>query len=368
LATPERPTNTKAEGPLAQLAAWEHAVWEHYGGGPVVRQSVRFVLSIALAWLAAHIAHLREPVWSLITAVIVTQGSITQTMSTGRDQIIGTLIGAGTGIAVIGLGLWVMPGWLAFDLALIPLVWLAAWRGTRRFALITLMVIVLFPSEGGPFTRPLDRLLSILCGVGASVVVSYVVLHRPARREAFATAASLLDIVADMITKALDRTADHAQLVAMVESGIEQLFKIDALLTEAARERRAKLAERDPMLSELPSVMRRIHSDAFLVARAVNAGKELLGPHEITPVRETLVQAVNILRDRCRQEAKHGRPMHATAEIPSDFLDEKSRCVFSTTPEMRFVFALLLDDLHRGGRLLWPDAPDHATNTAPQPA
>ncbi|NVN41686.1 FUSC family protein, partial [Ameyamaea chiangmaiensis] len=270
---PPAHARTVPESAIARLAAREHAVWTRLGGGPVVRQCVRLLIALTLADGMARLAHLREPVWSLITAVIVTQGSITETMSTGRDQIIGTLIGAGAGIAVIALGLTVMPWQVAFLVALPPLVWLSAWRGARRFALITLMIIVLFPSEGGAFARPFDRLLSILCGVVASVVVSYLVLHRPARREAFATAAAMFGDIATMLGKALERRADQAELVAMTEAGITKLLRIDALLTEASREGRAALARRDPMLARLPGVLRRVQGDAFLVARAVNAGK-----------------------------------------------------------------------------------------------
>jgi uncharacterized membrane protein YccC len=53
-------------------------------------------VSVLLSDLLARVVHLHEPVWSVITSVIVTQAGLPRP-DHRRDQIVGTLVGAGAG-------------------------------------------------------------------------------------------------------------------------------------------------------------------------------------------------------------------------------------------------------------------------------
>jgi uncharacterized membrane protein YccC len=137
-----------------------------------VAQSVRILAACAIAYGASQWIGLKESYWALITAVVVTQPALSDTLPAGKDRVIGTLIGAIAGLGVIGAAYLGYSSSILFWIALIPLAILTAMRANLRLSCVTLAVVVLVPSTGAPFVRPLDRVFAILLGTLASVVVS----------------------------------------------------------------------------------------------------------------------------------------------------------------------------------------------------
>ncbi|MDT8870649.1 hypothetical protein RAA17_04425 [Komagataeibacter rhaeticus] len=84
-----------------------------------------------------------------------------------------------------------------------------------RVAIVTLMVVLLFPATGEPFSRPLQRIASIMTGVVVSFAVSFFVLRNEARREVLGNAASLLRRLADLLTGALHQHPDNDALATV---------------------------------------------------------------------------------------------------------------------------------------------------------
>ncbi len=135
-------------------------------------QTLRILAACAIAYGASWLIGLHEGYWALVTAVVVTQPGLGETLAAGRDRVIGTLIGASAGLAVIAaaqLGGSTVP---LFWVALAPLAVLAAAMPNLRLCCITLVIVVLAPSSGPPFERPLQRIAEILLGTFASVLVS----------------------------------------------------------------------------------------------------------------------------------------------------------------------------------------------------
>ena len=145
-------------------------------GNPVVRQTIRFLLSVGLCGFVAWLTNLQEPGWALITSVIVTQSSITETLSSGRYQLVGTLIGAAASILPITLLLYHWPLWRAFAVAFVPLAVLASWNPGTRTRVVTLLIATLFATPHDPYLRPSVRVLSVLMGVGVAMPVTSAVL------------------------------------------------------------------------------------------------------------------------------------------------------------------------------------------------
>jgi uncharacterized membrane protein YccC len=141
-------------------------------------QTVRTLGACALATQAAALAGLKEPYWALITAVIVTQPMLDETLSAARTRIVGTLVGAAAGCLVLEGVQHGMPRPLLFWCAMVPLAWLTALRQSMRLSCITLAIVVLIPARGPAFQLPLDRVVGILVGAAASVVVAAVVRAR----------------------------------------------------------------------------------------------------------------------------------------------------------------------------------------------
>ncbi len=138
-------------------------------------QAARTLGACALATEAAALAGLKEPYWALITAVIVTQPMLDDTISAARTRIVGTLVGAAAGCLVLAGVQHGMPRPVLFWGAMVPLAWLTALRQSLRLSCITLAVVVLIPARGPVFERPLDRVVGILLGAAASVIVAALV-------------------------------------------------------------------------------------------------------------------------------------------------------------------------------------------------
>jgi uncharacterized membrane protein YccC len=138
-------------------------------------QTARILASTAIAYGASEALGLRESYWALITAVVVTQPALSDTLAAGKDRVIGTLIGALVGLGVLGATYLGASADLLFWIALVPLAIMTAIRPSLRLSCITLAVVVLVPAAGAPFVRPLHRVFAILLGTLASVMVCAVI-------------------------------------------------------------------------------------------------------------------------------------------------------------------------------------------------
>lgn len=135
-------------------------------------QMIRILGACALAFAGAKLIGLPEVYWSLITAVVVTQPELRNTLTAGRDRIIATLAGAAVGFIVLEAVAHGAPMLPLFWAALAPLALLTAIRPNLRLSCATLIVVVLVPTLAEPFARPFDRVIEILLGTVASIIVS----------------------------------------------------------------------------------------------------------------------------------------------------------------------------------------------------
>ncbi|MBB2191348.1 FUSC family protein [Gluconacetobacter azotocaptans] len=338
---------------------WMAALRAMLPRGPDIRQAVRLLVSVLLSGVLARAVHLHEPVWSLITSVIVTQSRITQTLTTGRDQIVGTLIGAGAGVSAIILLLTTpLPTWLVFWMLLTPLALLAAARPNMRFAAITLMIVLLFPAQGGdPFLRPLDRIASIMIGVLTSLTVSFFVLHDEARRDVLRTAARLVGDIADLLDRALRGQLDHDAIEAADEACRTHIQDIYSAVAEAQVERLDVLHRRhDPLLDQLPGLLRRLRGNAVFAARAASEGETLATGAALDAERHALGRVLAQLARRCEREARTRRrrrpPTIDGAEAILVVLHEPGP---DWSPVMQFTLGVLHADMARAVRAVWSD-------------
>lgn len=137
-------------------------------------QLSRLITACALAYSAAVLIGLPETYWSLITAIVVTQPEFSKTLTASRDRIVATLIGAALGFLVLEAAAHGAPKAPLFAAALTPLLLLTAIMPNLRMSGVTLIVVVLVPSIGEAFVRPFDRVVEILLGTIASLIVSAV--------------------------------------------------------------------------------------------------------------------------------------------------------------------------------------------------
>ncbi len=141
--------------------------------------AARILVSCALAYMASKLVALREEYWAVITAVVVTQPVLGDTLSACRFRVLGTVIGAVAGLAVIATGELGASTFVLFWVALVPLSILTAYRPNLRLCCITLVIVVLVPATGSVFVRPFERVIEILVGCLASIVVTAATPSRP---------------------------------------------------------------------------------------------------------------------------------------------------------------------------------------------
>lgn len=344
---------SSSAAPAGWWAAFRRA---QHPRGPELRQAVRLLVSVLLSDLLARAVHLHEPVWSVITSVIVTQSRITQTLTTGRDQVVGTLLGAGAGVFAIVLILGTpLPPWLVFWLVLTPLAVLAAIRPALRFAAVTLMIVLLFPAHGSPFLRPLDRIASIMIGVITSLAVSFLVLHDEARRDVLRGAARLVGDIADLLDQALRGTLDHDAIESADEAFRTHLQEIYGAVAEAQVEGLGFLRRRgDPLLDGLPALLRRLRGSAVFTARAAIMGETLATGGALDAERQALARVLAQLGRRCEREARTRRRHRPQNEDGATaVLTVLHHPGPDWSPVMQFTLAMLHADLDRAVRALW---------------
>ncbi|CAI9119993.1 FUSC family protein [Brytella acorum] len=315
------------------------------------RQTLRTLIAVSGAWIVGNLLGLPETIWALITALIVTQARITDTVSTARDQITGTLIGAVAGTAVILARILSDCYWPPFWLALAPLTFLAAVKPALRFSAITLMIVTLLPVSGSPFGPLKDRLLAIFLGTVISVVVSRLVLHESACRKAFLQAAQLFRELGDLLGAALAERDHWAKLEEKGERCVSLLNDLNSHVIEARQERFGKLDERRTILIALPPLMRRLMGDTLLAARMGDAGTDVMRGG-LAEACEGLKSAYDELADACEARARHNMKKKESAASKDDLAALLSRLGHESIPELSFVIGLLSEDLERAGCLL----------------
>ena len=239
----------------------------------LARGAARTLTACALAEAVSVALHLPQPYWAMITALAILQNSTVQTLNAGRDQTIGAVLGALTGVGAIALTLLVGHRLAIFFLALLPLALATAWRPSLRMSCITLIIVVLVPTETGIFTRALDRVLEIVIGVGSGILVASVLFRSRAQRLAYDRAAEALRAMAGQSRLILTADADNRRDRVAIDAGHEH---IAALITEtltaaedARREGGSPAPHTHRFAARLVPLLRRLQSDLLFIDRAV---------------------------------------------------------------------------------------------------
>ena len=144
----------------------------------MLRMSAAGLLSFAVAQLFA----LPQVYWAVLTAVIVMQASIGGSLKAMIDRFVGTIGGAGWGVAVT-LAVphpGVLSTGFALAVALVPLAAVVAFRPSYRVAPVTAAIVLLgYAGQTGVVEAALDRVFEI--GLGSVVALAVALLVSPSR-------------------------------------------------------------------------------------------------------------------------------------------------------------------------------------------
>ncbi|WP_246154619.1 FUSC family protein [Methylobacterium oryzihabitans] len=255
---------------------------------PKLVQALRMTVASLATYGLGEAFGLPQAYWAVITAIIVTQSSLGSSLKAAFDRFLGSVLGAAYG----GLVTFVVPhhgGWtsaLALSLAVAPLAVAAAASAGFRIAPIT-AVIVLLGTTGatlGPLAFALDRLLEVGLGCAVGLLVSLVVAPARATRALVAQAGRTAELLADQLAALATLEAEESvEALALPLATRRSLARLEALVAEADRERRSRLAvlaDPDPLLRTLL----RLRHDIVMLRRTVReAGTDVMRAHVAAP-------------------------------------------------------------------------------------
>ncbi len=256
---------------VTQWNAFRTEVWEHRSQlGLALRVTIAAVLSFALS----HLLDVPLPLWTVLTAVILTQVSFGRSVKATIDYLVGTLSGAVYAAAVAVLvphpNDIALAGVLAIAVA--PLALLAAINPSFSAATFTGVLVLLVPgvTHVGPIESALYRVIEVAVGGFTAVAVSLLVLPAHARTLAIEAAAQMLDLMARSLPELLSgftQTRDAAAIGHIQDSIGQALTRLDATAAAAQHERISFLATA-PGLEALLRTLLRLRHDFVMIGRA----------------------------------------------------------------------------------------------------
>jgi len=143
-----------------------------------VRHAFKTGLAAVLTLLLCTALDLKQGYWAVISAVIVMQANLGGSLAAGWSRVLGTGVGAVLGTASLYL-FGSSP--LSLGAALFTTILICAYmtflHDSFRLAGITAAIVILMaPGSSGYFVLGLERFIEISLGVGAAMLVSFLVL------------------------------------------------------------------------------------------------------------------------------------------------------------------------------------------------
>ena len=234
-----------------------------------LRTTVAAVVALGLA----QALDLPLPLWTVLTALIVTQMSIGRSLKTSVDYLVGTVGGTIYG-AALALAIphdTELALLLVLTLAVAPLALLAALKRNLNAVPVSSIIVVLMPAitHSGPLESAINRVLEVALGVVVGLVVAFLVLpaggHRLARQEAART----LDLLAQALGRVLagPLSGNDIESLRRVYDRIGQsITEFTTNAVEGQRERSARLSV-EPDTQPLRRTLLRLRHDVVTVGR-----------------------------------------------------------------------------------------------------
>lgn len=240
--------------------------------------ALRVTVSALAALAIAQVAHLKLPLWAVLTSLIVTQMSLGRSIKVATDYLMGTLAGVGYG----GLLAILIPHeseaglFAVLALAIAPLAFVAAFKANFNVLPITAIIVLLVPSmqHVSPMASALDRVLEVTVGGLTGFIVSFLVFPSRAHALTTDTAADTLELVADALSRLLEHHCggDRPNISKINADIATFITKLNATGAEAEHERTARLTS-GPDTGPLLRTLLRLRHDIVIFGRA--AGCEL---------------------------------------------------------------------------------------------
>ena len=236
--------------------------------------TLRVTLAAVLALVAAQFFELRLPLWTVLTALIVTQMSVGRSLKATGDYLLGTVLGAiyGAVVAILIPHTSETTLLLALVVAIAPMALLASFRSNMNVVPITAIIVLLVPemTHTTPLQSAVERVLEVALGAVIGLLVSFLVLPSSAHRLMRQMGARLLERMAQAMLAllgGLQRGLDDDELHRLQDGIGQDLAELNEIGAEAERERRARLSS-GPETGPLRRTLLRLRHDLVMVGRA----------------------------------------------------------------------------------------------------
>jgi uncharacterized membrane protein YccC len=268
---------------MRMARAWQwlrHWVSKH---AVELRLSLRVTASAVLALALSHLLHLSFALWAILTAVLLTQVSVGQSLKATIDYLASTLGGAlyaGAVGAIIPHANEIAV-YAALAIAVAPVALVAATNPRFRAAPLTAAMVFMAPTitHTGPIASAFERLTEVAVGGVVGLVVSFFVLPARAQELAIESAARMLGLMADTLPQIFAGFVGERDGTAIrnVQDNIgASLARLNTIFDEAKHERSVRLAHL-PDPTPLLRTLLRLRHDLIMIGRAAM----LPLPHEL---------------------------------------------------------------------------------------
>lgn len=326
--------------------------------------AIRVTVAAVAAYAIATALHLLLPLWAVLTSLIVTQMSVGRSLKATRDYMLGTIGGAIYGGAIaISIPYSSEAGLLGLlVLAVAPLAFVAAIYPNLSTATVTAVIVLLVPTmhHADPLASAIDRVSEVSVGAITGLLVSFVVLPSRAVRQIRASAAKLLELIAEAFTEllaGLTRGRDNDALHRIQDGIGTAMVSLNAIGAEAERERSARLSS-GPDTGPLLRTILRLRHDVVMIGRAtvvplpVEVQVRLAGP--LAEVSAAIVRFLKSAADAIREGAGAPpiHPVHVALQHYSEAVaavrrDGLIRGHPSDTAERFFALGFSLEQMHQ---------------------
>ena len=160
----------------ANAAAW----WKRRNFGRRALDAFKTGVAALLCLWLGHLFRLTHSYWAAVSAIVVMQSDASVTLSSCRDRLIGTAIGAlmGWGMFYVWHGHYVVYG-LAVMLCLL-ICSLLEFEKAGRLASVALTIVLLIKIDSGPEQAAVARFLEVSLGIIVALAVTMLVFpERP---------------------------------------------------------------------------------------------------------------------------------------------------------------------------------------------
>src|SRR5699024_6886212 len=144
-------------------------------------RTIKTVIAVILTLIVSEIFGLNSPILASIAAVMIMEGSVSESLSSGKNRMYGTIIGGAIGLVILYIG----PGnFLFIGIGLVLIINICnrlKIEDAARMAMVVFLVIVLDYTEVDAFNYAINRTFDTLVGVVISIAVNYII--RPPRIE-----------------------------------------------------------------------------------------------------------------------------------------------------------------------------------------